>query len=117
MGPANDYWPADLGGTTRTRLVHVLMYVCVIRACAYMCVCVRERQGPRLALAVPRRPHEPLVGTFWTFSPPVARAILGRRAIFQKRRSSRTNRETKRIIAASCGKTIIVKIVPLIKSV
>lgn len=24
MGPANDYWPTDLGGTWRTRLVHTL---------------------------------------------------------------------------------------------
>jgi hypothetical protein len=48
MGPANDYWPADLGGTTRARPVHTLMYARVY-----------ERQGTRLALAAPprRRPR------------------------------------------------------------
>lgn len=29
MGPANDYWPADLGGTTRARLVYTLIYSCI----------------------------------------------------------------------------------------
>lgn len=27
MGPANDYWPADLGGTWRTRAMHKLARV------------------------------------------------------------------------------------------
>lgn len=38
MGPANDYWPADLGGTTRARLVYTHLYMRVF-------VCVYERQS------------------------------------------------------------------------
>lgn len=29
MGPANDYWPTDLGGTMRARAMHKLIYACV----------------------------------------------------------------------------------------
>lgn len=100
MGPANDYWPADLGGTRRTRLVRVPMRVCV----SCVCVCVCERQGPRLALAVPRRPHETLLlRTFWTFSSAVALAQDARFFRNFAGEISRTDLETKRIIVREDG--------------
>lgn len=71
MGPANDYWPADLGGTTRARLVYTLIYIYV-----YLCAYMRDS---RLAVSL-YRPHEPLIlGLFSVF----ARYFRGARFIFK----------------------------------